>query len=282
MKQLKLFTLGLALVAGMSLTSCLNNDSNNVSIGTPIVKVYAGGIYTSSSYYFTTPGNAVTIIPTEASINSVQNLGFSFRDYVGKIVQIGYQWDPAVLNIPSNATEIEGVELYGAQSLDFPTTVITQAEQGSERDSVATHTLRAIGYTDSWGNEANPFFFDDTKREIVVPISYYAAQGASSVSITAVYYPDEPLTQADKANNTLRLHVNYRVHGVEHVSSQYATTAYVAFDLDEHIINRWGATTWDNVNLVIQQNAYSTDLEDAQTKETVYKVYTVDELDNAN
>lgn len=280
MKQLKLFTLGLALLAGgMSLTSCLNGDSNYMNNATPIVKVCAGSYITS--YYFVTPGNTVTIYPTEASINSIQSNGFSFLSQVGKIMQIGYQWDPNVIDIPADATEIEGVELFGVQSLDFPTSVVAQADKGTSRDSVATHTLCSIGYRDSWGGEAKPFFFDDTKREIVVPLSYYAAQGASSASLTAVYYPEDPATQTDKANNTLRLYVNYRVHGVEHVSSQYSTMSYVAFDLKTKILPNWGSSVWDNVNLVIQQNSYSTDLDDASTKETVYKVYTMDELNSA-
>lgn len=296
MKQLKLFTLGLALVAGMSLTSCLNDNSEPIDgrFGV-IAKMY-------STYYttFRTPGdNPVTITPTESSINSLEsnNPNFNISSLSGEIVAVDYTWNPDLIQFPADATQYDGVTLTSIQALDAPTLVIRADEVGSERDSVATHPIITInpqinGYT------YKPYFFDDNHLDIIVPVQYYFPYNtqATAASISLVYYPDDAQTIADKENGILRLHLNYRVRGVEDFSTQYKSSDltyygglhifYKAYRLnhssdkgDTNILNAWGGSLPSGVNLVVTENQYSANLDDPQTETgVVYPVLTYEEF----
>ncbi len=292
MKQrFKLLTLALALMAGMTMTSCLGDSGDPVKGGYGVItKVNSWmGLYTS----FTTPGNnPVTITPTEASVNSYESLvgsGFLLSNLDGQIVSVTYTWNPDLLQFPEGTTEYDGVTLAGIDPLDAPTLVVPGSAVGSANDSVATHPIISLnpqvnGYT------YKPYFFDNNRTDIVVPVQYYVPLNskATSISVSLVYYPDDFDTQADKANGILRLHVNYRVNGVEEFSTQYKSSDityfyglgyfYKAFRLSGRILQAWGGSLPSAVNLVADVNEYSTKLDDSQTKrDQVYPVLTYEE-----
>ena len=146
---------------------------------------------------------------------------------------IGYYWNPDDPNVVQSETSIEGVNLYAIQPLDFPTLVVPAENKGTARDSVATHPIISLNPTDAYGQKYQPYFFDDTKADIVVPVNYFAPTDnrATSISITLVYYPDDAATVADKNEGILRLYLNYRVNGVEDYATQSSSFSFVAFTL---------------------------------------------------
>ena len=292
MKQrFKLLTLALALMAGMTMTSCLGDNGDPMDGRYGVIAKVNSDFYPLDPVTFSTPGmNPVTITPTEASINSIvsNNSNFSMANIDGQIVSIGYTWNPDLIQFPSDATEYDGVTLSSIESLDAPTLVVSAGAVGSVNDSVATHPIVSLnpqlnGYT------YKPYFFDNNRMDIIVPVQYYVPLNsqATSFSVSLVYYPDDLDTQADKANGILRLHVNYRVNGVEEFSTQYKSSDityyglryfYKAFRLNSRILQAWGGSSPSAVNLVADVNEYSTKLDDSQTKrDQVYPVVTYEE-----
>ena len=93
---------------------------------------------------------------------------------------------------------------------------------------------------------------------------------------------------ADKANGILRLHVNYRVLGVEEFSAQYKSSDityyyglgvfFHSYRLNGNILSAWGGMQPSAVNLVVDENSYNTKLDDQQTKhDQVYPVLSYEE-----
>ena len=284
MKRLKCLTMALALIAGFALTSCLNSDTDPYRYGTYLAKVNS---YMGMYYTFTTPGGKITITPSESSINSIelQNPSFNFASLNGKIVYISFRWDPEVLEIPEGATNIEGVDLIGIEPLDCPTLVVPKEYVGTERDSVATHSVISIN-PQQGGYTYKPYFFDNTRTQIVLPVNYYYPMvNKATSSLTLVYYPDDTDTQNDKAAGKLRLHLNYRVRGTESLPTEYQTINlalyngmslfYKVYDLSR-IIGQWGGGQPQEVNIVATENTYSGDLDNGGT-EKVYPVLTYEE-----
>ena len=292
MKQrFKFLSLAVGLPAGMTtMTSCLNSDSEPLEGRYGVISKVYSGYFT----YFKTPGqDPVTISPTESSINELENLnsGFLISSLAGQVVAIDFTWNTDLLQFPADAKEYDGVDLGSIYPLNAPTLVVSQGSVGGERDSVATHAVISAN-PQIGGYKYQPYFFDDTRREIVVPVNYYYPlnTGATAASVTLVYYPDDPQTAADRANGTLRLYLNYRVRGVEDFSTQYKssdlanyyygglTLFYKAYSLN-NFISAWGGAEPQKVVVVAHENEYSTSLDDPQTKAVEYPVLTFEEYE---
>lgn len=285
MKQrFRLLTLAVALMAGLTMTSCLGGDSDYQSTQSAIAKVVPN--YTSGAMYkFVAAGGKFTIIPSAAAENSfVNNVGngFTMDKLNGTIVQLVYYWNPEDPNVEITETSIDNVN-FTLQSLDYPAKVVLAEDQNTPSDSVATHPLITLNPS-VYGSTAKPFFFDDTKSDIVVPINYYYPGNVrSSASMTLVYYPDDAATKADKEKNILRLYLNYRVldskkEAVE-FSTQYSGSGYFAYNLQRSgILSRWGSSTPEKVIITTKVNPYSTKLDDTQTEYQDFEVLTVDEV----
>ena len=83
--MLKKSFLFIALFVGLTLTSCLNSDSDPTMWGNPIVKVYT--TYYPPYVYFETM-DSLRIEPTEESYNASISQGFNWSNYNGQIVQL--------------------------------------------------------------------------------------------------------------------------------------------------------------------------------------------------
>ena len=59
------------------------------------------------NYYFKT-ADGITITPTATSVAELEARGFKLSEVEGQVVQIAYQWDSSVLEIPDNATDRGG------------------------------------------------------------------------------------------------------------------------------------------------------------------------------
>ena len=103
MKQFKFLMVAFSLLMGVSLTSCLNSESDPNSYGGGMVKVQSYMGYTS----FKGEGG-ITITPTPASISVLEANGLKISELSDKVVNIAYRWDPTNVYIPKDSKYING------------------------------------------------------------------------------------------------------------------------------------------------------------------------------
>lgn len=139
MKHLQLMMVALFMLMGVSLTSCLNSESDPYSYNTAMVKVRVSAFYT----YFET-ADGIIIEPTQESISKLLSDKIDISELANKVANIAYRWDPAVVDVPSDAETIKGVELYSIESLDAPAEVINI--KGESKDSIADTPIIELAY----------------------------------------------------------------------------------------------------------------------------------------
>lgn len=273
MKQLKLLTVAVTLLMGVSLTSCLNSDGDPYSYDGGMVKVKSD--YMMTNYYFEM-ANGVTITPTPASISALTANGFKMEEMVNKIAQIYYRWDSSKLTIATDDKDIKGVELYSIESLD---NMVIPTERGADNDSLSKTNNAAIISLESTngGMEYKPSFYDRTT--ILLPINYYIAQKRHF--LTLVYYSEENI------GKPLKLYLSHNSSEDSEVnnSTSYSLTAsgyyglglfYKTYNLntvmnDYMLVN--GLSEYPTtIEIVTKENQYSDKLDDSQTEEKIYTV----------
>lgn len=288
MKRLKTLVLALSVLTGLTLTSCLNTDSD------PYQSAYIMGEVNSGIMSMTvvSPGG-ISVTPTEASVmNFFTSQGMTVADVTGKTVVAYYRWNTETTEIPADATEISGVELYWLEVLNNPTLVVDAANVGVEkRDSVATHPIISLNYEVS-GFTYKPYFYGENSTTLILPVNYYVPVGVTS-SLTLVYYPDDAATVTDKEQGILRLYLNFRANTDADYSTDYESYALAlygglgyfnkAYDLGtsagggRSILAEWGGSLPSEIRIVVSENPYSTDLENGNTTQHEYEVLSWDE-----
>jgi hypothetical protein len=133
----------------------------------------------SGSYIFRT-ADGRTIVPTAESIASVQtNQRIELDKYEGHVMLARFQWDVTKVNIPSDATTIEGVTLVALVSdLSDGKKVEIVTARGASNDSITntpTENLQPIitmnqAISGSTPSDA-PYFFDT--NTLLLPVNYY-------------------------------------------------------------------------------------------------------------
>lgn len=271
MKHLQLMMVALFMLMGVSLTSCLNSESDpyNYVYGV-MVKVQKSTFYT----YFKTADGTI-IEPTQESISALETNGFDMSKFANKIVNIAYRWDPTVVDVESDAESIKGVELYSIESLDAPAEFIES--KGSSNDSISDMPIIEL-VSNQDGREYKPFFFDETT--LILPIHYYMEKKVHTLRL--LYYKEEA-----QENGVLKLYLRHNKNedtasGTGLTSYEYAAGTgllslfYKAYDL-RIIFSRYQEQTgaYDypkKINIVYEANPYSWDLDDAQTETKTYTV----------
>lgn len=270
MKQLKFLMVALTLLMGVSLTSCLNSDSDYVQQIPIIAKVYN----TYGSYTFKT-NDGYTITPTMASVSACETAGIKLSEMAGKIAYIIYTADGLVLN--ETTKTLDGVTLVGALSLDNKVAVVPGKEIDKlPQDSIANSPILSLE-----ANNGKPMFMDATS--ILLPVHYTVKKNENYV--TLVYYTDEPEDNGDVLRLHLRLNTKGKDTGYSYTSYDYSNNGYIglylkAYDLTSVFmtyLQKKGMTPSaanypKKIEIVTQENSYSTDLTDSQTKEKVYTV----------
>lgn len=263
MKQLKFLMIAFTLLMGISLTSCLNSESDPYSYGGGYAKVRS---YLGMGISFTS--DDVTITPTTASVSSLLAQGVDVSKMEGHVVYISYRWDPTVTEI-SNPKDLKNVELMAVLDLNNTTEVVT--EKGAPNDSVNNAAIIKLGISES--SEIKPSFFD--KTTLLLPVNYFMYNAIHY--LTLVYYPNE-----DDTTLKLYLHHNAKKDETSNTTSyNYAQQGYLgffnkAYDLTKIFTAYKKAThTIDNpttVEIITKENSYTYKLDDAQTAEKTYTV----------
>ena len=265
MAKFKIWMVALTLIMGVSFTSCMNSDNDTTMHRGALAKVYS--MY-GMSYYFKT-AEGITITPTATSVAELEARGFKFSEVEGQVVQISYQWDSSVLEIPDNATKIEGVALTGIVSLDSQVEVVD--EPGAANDSISDTPIISLKKEVSSTFAYEPYYFDT--NTLMLPINYYIQ--TKPHSFTLVYYPNEETT-----DGTIKLYLRHRKSGDNMntgspTSFDYAYNGstylyYRSFNLQKIAYSTSGSL--DKVIVVAEENSSSVDLKDTSTKTNEYTV----------
>lgn len=265
MAKFKIWMVALTLIMGVSFTSCMNSDNDTTIYRGALAKVYS--MY-GMSYYFKT-AEGITITPTATSVAELEARGFKFSEVEGQVVQIAYQWDSSVLEIPDNATKIEGVALTGIISLDSQVEVVD--EPGAANDSISDTPIISLKKEVSSTFAYEPYYFDT--NTLMLPINYYIQ--TKPHSFTLVYYPNEETT-----DGTIKLYLRHKKSGDNMnagspTSFDYAYNGstylyYRSFNLQKIAYSTNGSL--DKVIIVAEENANSVELDDDNTKTNEYTV----------
>ncbi len=279
MKRFRLLTFVCAMLIGMSVISCIGTTDSNTVYLTYWAELRSNIL---GLHYFVT-SDGVTITPTEASMNSAESqLGTGyFDDYEGKIAYVMFAYDKTVLEIAEDATDISGVTLLTFVAMDAPTGIVSESAVGTENDSVKMQAP-IISLTHQYSNITfSPYFFNDDKYNVVLPINYYY-NGTKTHYLSLIYYPDDEETITDKASGILRLYLRHN-HNEDYgtddddltsggtTSFEYANSTgniflyYKTYDLRD-IYTRYtmdGSSSPSRVRIVTMESSSSVVLSDA-------------------
>lgn len=272
MKQLKFLMIAFTLLMGISLTSCLNSESDPYSYGAGYAKAYS---YMGMTTSFRS--GDVTITPTAASVSSLLAQGVDVSKMDGHVVYVSYRWDPAVTEI-SNPKDIKNVELMGVLDLNNTTEVVY--EKGASNDSVNNAAIIKLGISES--SEIKPSFFDETT--LLLPTNYFMYNAIHY--LTLIYYPNP-----DDTTLKIYLHHNAKKDETSNTTSyNYAQQGYLgffnkAYDLTKifseynRVTNAPPTSKPTTVEIITKENSYTYKLDDAQTAEKTYTITYKDETE---
>lgn len=311
MRHFKFLLLASALFMGVSFTSCLDSDSDPYSYDGGIAKMQSS--FMSGTYYFKMADGRL-VYPTEASINSVKSLMASgaFEKLDGKIVNVAWRWDESLLQIADDAQDIQGVELYGIESLDNPVGIVAAQNIGKENLDSIKNPAPIIGLETEIGNyKYFPYFLKDDNSAVVLPINYFINSkfhylsliyyDGSTLSADAVNMPEEvTATLADKEQGILRLYLRHNHNGdygvnddlvVANGQTSYELASYglygignfyKGYDLSTIIYRYWYPNEPQQVKIVATTNEYNVDMSDTRQEEQEFFVSSWEDVDAAN
>lgn len=269
MKQrFKLLTLALALMAGMTMTSCLNSESDPTVYVSPVVKVYTS--YLGMGVYFETI-DGQRIEPTEESYNASISKGINWNSLIGKVIQLQYSYNSESPDVEITDNGISGVTLIGYYDMNSAVEVVESA--GAPNDSIGNMPIISIG-EDNYGSVPIETQYWDT-HTLLVPINYYI--GNSFHNFTLEYRPYEENTTP----GTVRLYLEHdkesdspsqQMSSWNYMLGGYLYLYYRAFNLApvENYLMMHGQSMPLTVTIVTREDDYSMELKDeTSTKEYV-------------
>lgn len=224
MKALRFLSLTLALVTGLTFTSCMSDDDDST---------YSGVYYTicklkqSMGYYYLVTSSGVIIYPTTSSMSTLESSADDgvVSSMVGHVVLFCYY---AELD-GTETTSIDDVTAYAI--IDMQDELVEVEYEGADNDVEENAPIVSL-YRDN----ITPYFFDSST--IILPVEYYL--DSTVHNLTLVYYPDETEgstitlhlrhdlgddTDVNTGDNTTYYWANYSV--------LYTYTYYRAFDLSD-------------------------------------------------
>lgn len=262
MKQrFKLLTLALSLVAGLTMTSCLNSESDPTVQASPVVKVCWDSVEWLP-YFETIDGKRID--PTEESYNASISQGMNWNNLIGKIIQLQYSYNSESPDVVITDNGISGVTLIGYYDMNSAVEVVETA--GAPNDSISNMPIISVGEDNYNGSSIKAQYWGE--QTLFVPINYFI--GSLEHKFTLEYHPYEENLPND---GTLRL---YLEHNKEKDSPMQQSTSwncalygysflyYRAFNLAkiENYLQRQGQTMPISVTIVTREDDYSMELKD--------------------
>lgn len=216
MKQMKFFLVALmAVVMGMSVTSCMNGEENTI--------VPVAGIITLKSNFiqpeFQVEGGGVTFIAN----NMVDGLS---NAQSGDIVFLSAQYDTKTQPVDQNTTKIYVDVSFAFQLNTYVSAYNTTTENAGNLSNRSIMPLSEY--------QATPIMYGSDW--VVVPVLYYTekAENKSQHSFTLVYIEDEEVK-----NSTLKLHLYHNsseeIEKEKAINVSYLYESYKAFRISNLI-----------------------------------------------
>ena len=271
MKQLKFLMIASTLLVGISLTSCLNSNSEYTPQVGGFVKISEGSMFGTA---FTMLDGLTKINPTAASLASAaSNMGFKPENT--NIAYVMGTYDESLNPNIAESKEYKSVNLTYAISLDDKT-VIT--ERGAANDSVNRAPIININNSTDLSSADKdfhkPWFFYD-KTTLMLPINYFVYK-AGAHKFTLVYYPEDNAN----GNKTLKLYLRHYDAGDKSTSTNSLNNSgqlpyiyYYAYDLRNIFMSYSRAVNSSeypsSVTIEYVTNSSDLDLTKAETKTIV-------------
>lgn len=208
MKHLKLMMAALAMMMGLTMTSCFDDEDSYETVITSIAKMKQS--LTGGYEFVTTEG--FVIIPDAASISQLEsNNEFELEDYLNDVCYVIYSVegkDP----IKEGDTSISDVTLEGLASLNGTVEIVS--EKGAANDSINKAAIIALGK--DVNEYTKPSLFDQST--LFLCIDYFMLE--KQHSFTLVNYGVEELEE----EGVLTLHLRHNDNGDSMQNT--TTTAY--------------------------------------------------------
>lgn len=270
---MKSWMMGLALLMGTSLTSCLNSDTEYTPQLAGIVKTTMYG--TSFTLY----DGKTTITPTSASLSSVEsNMGFKAANSNISFIMGTYD---ETLN-PEGTTDFASVNMTYGITLDAKVEMV--GTRGADNDSVNAAPIISFENSQqtSGANFHSPWFFYD-KTSLILPINYYFSKPIHK--FTLVYYTNE--SNADECKLYLRQYIGddkgnqYQSYSM---SGGFPNLYFFAFDLSSVFYNHRNLHGENPSEITIEylQNENSYDQTEGETKTITIPVKSLIETGTTN
>ena len=207
MKHLKLLSLLAALMMGLTFTSCLDNDSDDV---TTTYYAVCRFYQSTTGYYFITE-DGFRIYPSSSSMTElISSAGTSaVSGLLNRLVMFVY--NATAENLENmTSTQITDVSAFSIIEMQDDFEIVEY--EGAENDSIDNAPIISLTY-----NSYTPYFFDE--EILVLPINYYI--DTYSHYTTLCYYPYE---EDDMGDGEVTLYLRHNTGRDTDVSTADATT----------------------------------------------------------
>lgn len=244
MKQMKFLLVALmAVVMGLSVTSCMNGDDNN---GPQPLSVIARLDYYGSSFKMI---DGTKLIPTDPT--SIMTLSSGMYIVNGQYNREDVNAATASITFTLTSTPIQ---------IDGPSITSTP--------ETANATMYALNYE----NQYYPYLFD--KNTLILPAMFHFKNSSVATEVEAelkkhkfvISYDEEEVA---KGGETLDLFVNHVVTDDEKVVRDSYTVSFESYDLS-YIISRY--SNLKTITIHAQVNRTSDDLANSSTKEDKFDI----------
>ncbi|WP_073348534.1 hypothetical protein [Bacteroides congonensis] len=244
MKQMKFFLVALmAVVMGMSVTSCMNGDDNN---GPQPLSVIARLDSYGSSFKMI---DGTKLIPTDPTSIMLLNSGMYIVNGQYNREDINASTASITFTLTSTPTNIDG-----------PNVTSTPDEAD------------ATMYTLNYENVYYPYMFD--KNTLILPAMFHFKNSSVATEVEEelkkhkfIISYDE--TKVSEGGETLDLYVNHIITEDKDETRREHTVSYQAYDLS-YLVNRF--STLKKIVIHAQVNSSSNKLDDSSTREGTFDI----------
>ena len=260
MKHLKLMMAALAMMMGLTMTSCFDDEDSYETVITSIAKLKQG---LAGGYEFVTTEGFV-IIPDAASVSKMEsNNKIKMDDYLNEVCYVIYSVegkDP----IKKEDTSIKDVTLEGFTSLSQTVEIVS--EKGAANDSINKAAIISLGK--DINEHTKPSLFDQST--VFLCIDYFIVN--KQHSFTLVNYGVDELVEEGVL--TLYLRHNNNGDSMQNTTSTayywanqgYVWSFYHAFDITRPLMDyqlKYGKKP-EAIGIVTMENLNSPSLEQAK------------------
>lgn len=258
MKHLKLMMAALAIMMGLTMTSCFDEDDTYERTATAVAKLRNG----YAGYEFVT-SDGMLIIPSLSSINKFEsNNNILLGTYLNDVCYLIYSI-PEGTKITEETTSISDVALEGLATLNSKVEMVE--EVGAANDSINKAAIISLGKENN--SLLKPSMFDD--NTVFLCIDYFIL--SKEHTFTLVDYVNE-----QPEENVLTLYLRHNDNGDSQqntsttayywANSGYVWFFYHTFDITRSLMNyqlKHGKKP-EAINIVTYENAASSSLETAK------------------